>query len=83
VKMRSMAASGAPNLVVDDDRARLPRSSTRRPGRAMLAAAALVLGIGSCQLPQPRPPKLPTGAVGGGRAVAAARASTDASGDPT
>jgi hypothetical protein len=38
----------------------------RRPGRVLLVVAALMLGIGSCQLPQPHLPKLLVGAAAGG-----------------
>jgi hypothetical protein len=41
----------------------------RRPGRVLVVVAALMLGIGSCQLPQPRLPKLLVGAAGGGGAT--------------
>ncbi len=37
----------------------------RRPTGVLLMVAALVLGIGSCQLPQPHLPKLLVGAVAG------------------
>jgi hypothetical protein len=42
----------------------------RRPRRVLVAVAALVLAIGSCQLPQPQLPKLVAGAVGGGSSTA-------------
>ena len=56
-------------------------STARRWRRVMLLVAALVLGIGSCQLPQPRVPKLPVGSVAG--AVAATRALTIARDGPS
>jgi len=43
--------------------------TARRPGRVLLSVAAVVLGIGSCQLPQPHLPKLLVGAVAGGGAT--------------
>jgi hypothetical protein len=36
----------------------------------LVAVAALVLGIGSCQLPQPHLPKLVAGATGGSTSTA-------------
>jgi|NGEPerStandDraft_6_1074524.scaffolds.fasta_scaffold32142_1 hypothetical protein len=41
-----------------------------RRGRVLVAVAALVLGIGSCQLPQPHLPKLVAGAAGGSTSTA-------------
>ena len=52
----------------DRDSAR-PRAP--RPSRLALLGAALVLGIGSCQLPKPPLPKLQAGAVENVRAGAA------------
>ena len=43
-----------------------------RRGRVLVAVAALVLGIGSCQLPQPHLPKLSVAFAGGASAVAPA-----------
>ena len=42
-----------------------------RRGRVLVAVAALVLGIGSCQLPQPHLPKLLVVAGAGGGATTA------------
>ena len=42
-----------------------------RRGRVLVAVAAIVLGIGSCQLPQPHLPKLLVGAGAGGGAPTA------------
>lgn len=87
--MPGMAAPDAPLRVMDDGPASGGRASARRrgsagrPGRAMLAVTALVLGIGSCQLPQPPLPKLTVDANGGLGVVAAAGAQTAARGDRT
>lgn len=78
--MLGMVAPYAPILVADDDLKTARRSNAPRPGHVILAVAALVLGIGSCQLPQPPLPKLSVGAVGRVDAVTAARASMDARG---
>jgi len=43
----------------------------RRPVGLLVMVAALVLGIGSCQLPQPHLPKLLVGAGAGGGATMA------------
>jgi hypothetical protein len=52
--------------------------AARRPGRLVLAIAALALGIGSCQLPQPRMPDIPVGGIGNVRDVADAGAAPHA-----
>ena len=47
------------------------RRTARRRGRLALLGAALVLGLGSCQLPKPPLPQLQAGAVDNARAGAA------------
>jgi len=71
----ALAAVKMPAMAIPD-----PPTLAPAARRVMLAVAALVLGIGSCQLPQPHLPKLP---VGGVADVGAARASTLTPGDRT
>ena len=51
--------------------ARVGMRTPRKAGRLALAIGALVLGIGSCQLPQPQLPKLSVGAAEAGRPAGA------------
>jgi hypothetical protein len=53
-----------------------------RRGRVLVAVAALVLGIGSCQLPQPHLPKLVAGAAGGSTSTAVYRVPMQARSGP-
>jgi len=66
-----MATLDAPTLAPGARTTGARRGARHRPGRAMIAAAALVLGIGSCQLPQPHLPTLRVAAVGSGASTLA------------
>jgi hypothetical protein len=62
--MPAMATLDAPTRILGARTTEAPRGARHRSGRAMIAIAALVLGIGSCQLLQPHLPTLQMAAVG-------------------
>ena len=62
--MPAMATLDAPTLTPGTRTRDTRRRARHRSGRVILAVGALVLGIGSCQLPQPHLPTLRVAAVG-------------------
>jgi hypothetical protein len=76
VKMPAMAIPNVPRLAPGAHSQGAKRSAAHGSGRVLLASAALVLGIGSCQLPQPHVPTLWVGGLDGLGTAVAAPAST-------